>query len=232
MLKTWRFSRGSCCPAKPGITRRNGITPRLRIIFRAGLLAVMLSYSMSAPVLAGPSSDGTIGASALSDWKLSGPGRISNETAPMISQDKLHDASQVAGAGLRLLDPQAAGGDATGGFFADMERWTDIFLADYLSFLPLIAMFAVAGAAALTYVIRRRLPLAGARPRPVAARGPDRSFAPPGSPLGVPLGAPMGATLPRAAFPQAVREGARATPQPRGPDRSRIKPGPVPPKRR
>ncbi len=178
MRKVPPFSRGSSCLAGFGaLAFALLLAAWLCLIVPALAASPAAPASPSGPSPSGPPSSGPLGAA-------------SPELSPA------HEPMRLSGVGLQLLDPKALAGDTEDGFLEDFRRWAEIFLGEYQTFLPLIAMFAAIGAMALAYSIRRHLRMA--RPSPQA---------------------------------QMVRRlrNANTTSMPRGPDRSRIKPAPLPP---
>lgn len=219
---TWPSGRGSFC--------LTGARP----VLVAGLLGALLGQSLPRPAFAAVIADLSSGTADLlaltgvdpasSAGPAMGPvgemgaenaGSTARQIAPGPSQGPapMAAAAPAAAVGLQLLDPAAAAGDADEGFFADIERWTRIFLVEYQTFLPLIAMFVAVGAIALAYDVRRRLPMARGGLQTGVSRPQDR------------LPANRGATLART----AILRTPNGPPRPRGPDRSRIEPAPVPP---
>ena len=153
---------------------------RFRHVLLVGLLAISLGQSMPVPAHAAPHGDASSGPAGSSAKAGIDAGRTDSANSPEIVPDKSLSPIRLAGVGLQLLEPDPTTGDTEQGFGADIRRWADIFVFEYRTFLPLIALFVAIGAMALACVVRRRLPMvkggfrAGASPardRPLSNRG-------------------------------------------------------------
>jgi hypothetical protein len=114
---------------------------RLEQVLRLGCLAIVLCQPALFAAHAG----------AITETLMSPAGVASN---PAPSESHQTDPLQSR-AVLKLLDP-AAIAEPEDGLFSGFQRWADILVGDYETFLPMIAIFITIGATALIVDIRRR----------------------------------------------------------------------------
>ena len=116
-----------------------GHRTRLQQALRLGCLVILLSQSGSLAVHAGTTSGSSVG---LAEVARNAPGQPGYPTQPR--------------AVLQLLDPSSTAAEPDDGLFSGFQRWADILVGDYQTFLPMIAIFVTIGATALIFDIRRR----------------------------------------------------------------------------
>ena len=149
---------------------------RSRHVLLVGVLAISLGQSMPVPAHAAPHGDPSSGPAGQSAKAGTDAGRTVSANQPDIAPDKSLSPIRLAGIGLQLLEPDPTTGDTEQGFGADIRRWADIFVFEYQTFLPFIALFAAIGATALACVVRRRQPMAKGGFRAGASPARDRPF--------------------------------------------------------